>query len=471
MEDWPKLVVFTNKMNILQLPAEIIRLILSNVEETRDLKTFSEASKAAYEHAAPIGYQSVILKQDQFAPDQPNRDVAALLNQSERSYILQYIRKLCITSDFKSNFDSFRCWNTNEIPNLHLKQLSLNAFPLDSPERLVEFLNVRQLQSLKLRLCPGWSSFLRTLYESGRGVNLKSFELKNSIDLTDDFEEYDISDFLNSFTGLEELYLSVVDPSSPFLLWKAALHHSSSLRRMVYQVRTENVFGDSKYCGEEEDLINLSMRSIKAWKRLTYHLGALDLECLGLTCPPFRLPLLLQPYCQKGTLKVLHVRQSKLDTNRYGSWCFDSHKPESVLPSFQYLVNWVFGPDGICSLQLLAFRDFQYRGRLSSYNLILRRKDAPVADGELPYYRLDPLLERNKSLGDAVCGFLEACPSAPLTGARYYGDDNDDEHLGWQPRYVENDEDYEDDEDDEDDDDDDDEDNDIDDNDSMETDA
>ncbi|KAI1745254.1 hypothetical protein F4680DRAFT_97570 [Xylaria scruposa] len=361
-------------------------------------------------------------------------------------------------SDFYSNFNRWRCWNTNKI-NLPLKRLSLTAFYVTSPERLIEFLNVRNLQSLKFRTCPGWDSLLRTLHESGQSFNLKSFEFKNSLDFTVD-DEYEISDFLNAFTGLEELYLQVIDPDSPFPLWEAALHHSLSLRRMVFHVRTESIFGDSPYRGEEEDLINLSLRGVKAWERLKHYLSALDLECLGLACPPFRFQSLLQPYCQKGTLKVLHVRQSRLDIQRFGSWCFKTRKPDSMTPEFQDLVSWVFGPDGINSLQLLAFGDFSCRGRLYAYNLILCRKDAPVADGELPYHRLDPWLARNKSLSDSVCEFLEACPSAPLMDVRHYRDLSDDEEEGHEIRHQENDEDEEDDED-----------SDIDDNDIMEFDA
>ncbi|KAI0543820.1 hypothetical protein F4679DRAFT_567183 [Xylaria curta] len=434
-------------MNLLELPAEIIRLILSSVEGTQDLKAFCEASKAAYEHAAPVLYQSVTLRQDKFARGRPNTHLAALLDQSERSYVLQYTRELCIVSDFYRNFDDWRCWKTNEI-NLPLKRLSLTAFYLTSPERLIEFFNVRRLQSLKFRTCPGWESLLRTLYyESGQSFDLKSFEFKNSLDFQGDDEEYEISDFLNAFTGLEELYLQVIRPNSVFPIWEAALHHALSLRRMVFHVRTESTFGDMPYRGEEEDLINLALRGAKAWERLKYYLGALNLECLGLACPPLKLKSLLESYCQKGTLKVLHLRQSKLDIKRYGSWGFIRGEPESLTPEFQDLASWVFGPDGINSLQLLAFGDFICRGRLFSFNLILRRKDAPVTDGELPYHRIDPWLERNKSISDAVCGFLEACPSTPLMDVRFYRDSKDDKDDGGEIRHMENDEDDEDDED------------------------
>ncbi|KAI0975571.1 hypothetical protein F4678DRAFT_274935 [Xylaria arbuscula] len=131
-------------------------------------------------------------------------------------------------------------------------------------------------------------------------------------------------------------------------------------------------------------------------------------------------------------LFVLHVRQSGLDMKRYGSWCFGTRDPieeqsdkifDLMTPVFRDLACWAFEPSGIASLRMLAFGDFSSRGRFSSRNLILTRKDAPVADGDLPRHFLNPRLEHWKWLGDTVIEFLEACPSEPLM---YVGDCDDD---------------------------------------------
>lgn len=89
-----------------------------------------------------------------------------------------------------------------------------------------------------------------------------------------------------------------------------------------------------------------------------------------------------------------------------------------MTPEYRDLACWAFGPSGIASLQLLAFGDFSCRGRFSPRNLILRRKDGPVADGKLPYR-----LESGDSLCDATREFLEACPSESLI------------YEGWERKY------------------------------------
>ena len=118
------------------------------------------------------------------------------------------------------------------------------------------------------------------------------------------------------------------------------------------------------------------------------------------------------------------MRHSGRNIKRYGNPCFDSLGPtelrednflDSMTPEFHNLVSWALGPDGIHSLQVIAFGDFSCRGRFSSHNLVLHRTDSPVAEGKLPCRLLDPRLDREGSLYDDIREFLEACPSESLS--------------------------------------------------------
>ncbi|KAI0116451.1 hypothetical protein GGR51DRAFT_317949 [Nemania sp. FL0031] len=352
-----------------------------------------------------------------------------------------------------------------------LETLSLGAFPIGSRE-LIQSFNVRQLRSLKLRSCHWCDDFFRYLSEDKQSVNLKCFEFQcpESIEVG---EEKIVSKFLKSFTGLEELYLSFAGAIDPLPLWSAALHHSSSLRGMVYQIRgpAPEEFDLPRHM--EVDLYDMHIVHQRNWSVLRNCLGALELQWLGLCCSLFYLQPLVEPYRTKDTLKVLHIRQSGRDIRRRGSMWFSTTEPiqnrseTSLLklmnPVSRDFIYWVFGPSGIHSLQLLAFGDFSSGGRFSSHNLILCRRDL-VTDGGLPCRLLDPDLERARGvlLSSAIWSFLEACPTDPLSFPYYEDVWNDPtEEQMFLDDYSEDDEFYEDDEDDDDDDDDEDDDDDY----------
>ncbi|KAI1327190.1 hypothetical protein F5Y16DRAFT_421045 [Xylariaceae sp. FL0255] len=331
---------------------------------------------------------------------------------------------------FKNGQDTLPTFLPDSRP-VQLKRLSLGGLHLEGPEKIIESLNFFQLQSLKIRSCFGWGHFLQTLSRQPKAVNLKKFAITAlpSADIWEDHpENYTariIADFLESFTGLEELAVSLEGwPRMAALISKAALHHSKSLRRMVFHLASTNGAGE-ELIGEK----NPDMLRTFAWPALQTRIDRWDLECLGVSCTPKYLPILLRPLCQKNTLKILHVRQSGQDIERDGSVCLrrpvpvGSYQSNDILnlttPAFHDLVYWAFGPSGIASLQTIAFGDFSCRGRFTSHNLILNRAGAPaivgqtLIDGELSCLVLDPRLECC-GLSDVVCEFLEACPREPL---------------------------------------------------------
>lgn len=72
--------------------------------------------------------------------------------------------------------------------------------------------------------------------------------------------------------------------------------------------------------------------------------------------------------------------------------------------------EWVFGPQGIASLQVVVFGDFAHGGRKSSHNLLLRRSTQGRSTFRV-YGGSDPELKRVQAEYREV---LEACPVEPL---------------------------------------------------------
>ena len=75
---------------------------------------------------------------------------------------------------------------------------------------------------------------------------------------------------------------------------------------------------------------------------------------------------------------------------------------------FLFLAKWAFGPDGVQSLQILAYGDFSYRGRFAdSLLLLLRDRSAP--HGFRPAVQDD--MPGMQSLYTDNMDFFAACPA------------------------------------------------------------
>lgn len=118
-----------------------------------------------------------------------------------------------------------------------LQVLSLSAVSLTSfPEEIAEAFDFSSLRSLKLRLCPGWDDFLQHVREFCQPITLKSLEIQVATEMEDNFRDT-ITEFLESFEGLEKLFISTNSEKDPVDLWYALLQHKSTLRRFVHHVR------------------------------------------------------------------------------------------------------------------------------------------------------------------------------------------------------------------------------------------
>ncbi|KAJ6437640.1 cerato-platanin [Purpureocillium lavendulum] len=240
--------------------------------------------------------------------------------------------------------------------------------------------------------------------------------------------------------------------------------------------------GDTEFDGDESDDSGSDELRLNhdSWfdEQSPNPLGNLQLECIGLACRPFRLVRLppdprlsqqlttgqievLEPFTKKNCLRMLHIRQSGSDIRCFGSWAFGRKSPprlplvehpptesrrdvlflgdkepgwvstvpgqtglvpvETVLNGgFCHFADWVFGKDGISSLEMVVYGDFSCQGRLGQDCFMLRR-GGTIGGQAYPYSfyfpesQDDPDLEKLLSQNP---GFLEACPTETLLVSR-----------------------------------------------------
>jgi hypothetical protein len=174
-----------------------------------------------------------------------------------------------------------------------LQVLSLSAVSLRSAgEELARALDINLLQSLKLRLCPGWEEFLDCLTCSGRPIMLKTLEVQSSERLEDMCSDGagELSAFVDTFQGLRELFISINGPVWSLDILRSAIRHKSTLRRFAYHVRSIDLNDGSSTFEQPCDLPDLSLLNTNVAELnnspLQNPFCELDLECIGICCDP-----------------------------------------------------------------------------------------------------------------------------------------------------------------------------------------
>lgn len=103
--------------------------------------------------------------------------------------------------------------------------------------------NMMNLSTLQLRNCPASLELLGTLLNQGVTLKLKSFELaidRDCLHHYGDFNEVDtevIFRFLDSFQGLEDLFLLLTQPLEWYFIANSIVNHQSTLKRLVVHER------------------------------------------------------------------------------------------------------------------------------------------------------------------------------------------------------------------------------------------
>ncbi|RYP74318.1 hypothetical protein DL770_007628 [Monosporascus sp. CRB-9-2] len=284
-----------------------------------------------------------------------------------------------------------------------IRVLSLSQVPLIAAMALA--INFNTLVSLTLRKCPGWDLFFEHVLEQNYSIKLRTLEIQDSDSASQGFGQFVLRDFLDAFEGLEELFISEPGPLDSVELWNHAAHHRATLKKFVYHQRIVNVdegFPDL----EEEDLPDLAirgrrMRQIKEDPSQN-PLARLDLECIGLACVPDRLSRSdmdhYTSWAREVRLPSPMAMTVEAEPENEGSENGESGSSVSLgssaysgppseaesVPSgsnveeidisqneewgslrreFRRFAEWVFGSQGVSSLQVVAFGDFGKGGR------------------------------------------------------------------------------------------------------------
>ncbi|KAK7928614.1 hypothetical protein PG985_005612 [Apiospora marii] len=353
-----------------------------------------------------------------------------------------------------------------------MRTLSLSQVPLGKAMAVAT--NFDTLTSLTLRNCPGWHRFVKGALKHNYPINLKRLEIQHSDSLSVGDGESVLRAFLDSFEGLEELYISELGPQDSIELWQHVVRHQASLRNLVYHQRIVGIDEESPFFEEEHDLDDLAIfgRQMRLIKEDCSQnpLADLDLECLGLSCIPERLKHILRPFVSRGSLKLLHIRQSGSDLAHYPSFAFKPCRynaeglicgavsgieksetgesqstrslsymtdsgtesdAEEISPAldmqrvdsrtarllshlrkeFVQFLAWVFGSQGVASLQTVVFGDFAH-GRFSRESMMLCRGTDEGMDFRI-YGDYDAEFRR---IFDEYRDVLEACPVDPFLG-------------------------------------------------------
>ncbi|MCJ1380808.1 hypothetical protein MMC17_003917 [Xylographa soralifera] len=329
-----------------------------------------------------------------------------------------------------------------------LRELRLSEVHFDfAAMEMACALNMTNLRSLKLHKCPGYLELLDSITKALQPIRLTSFEL---LDYEDNDDISIIANFLEAFTGLQELYLShSYDVGLMGDFWPSISHHKSSLKRLVYHklfhaahlrsvILEHNNQNSSMHGSANEAVIDLPL-----------------VDCIGISDSGSSLELRLEKIAAELKWKLLHIRWNRADDLK---WCSSPNfnrtseylarhtvAGSSLLswrPMLPYVpdtlhtfATWAFGPNGLSKLEILAFGDFSHKGRYDEWNVLLCRRlpgtDTDLESNDEPDLNTDSEDKQAKSprrpyrimrkedwgLWDGIEGgfaMLEACPLEPL---------------------------------------------------------
>jgi len=167
------------------------------------------------------------------------------------------------------------------FPGLRVLALSAVSLTPDLRDMMNQF-DFGLLRSLTLRLTPGWEELLDHLTRSRPPIGLRFLEIQSTTE-DSDMHGRSIGPFLESFDGLEALFLWTASSEDTLRIWRSARRHQATLRRFVHHQRMSV---DQESDVEDWDSHDLSLRSVAALgdDPSQNPLGELDLESLGLCC-------------------------------------------------------------------------------------------------------------------------------------------------------------------------------------------
>ncbi|KAJ5837640.1 uncharacterized protein N7525_002828 [Penicillium rubens] len=370
--------------------------------------------------------------------------------------------------------------NPTALSALSTLSLSKVTLPLDisSGHNAIFY----SLRSLTLRDCPNQLHLVQLLSWSQKPLRLTHFEFSFDYLLHEPGEGCGLSAvmrFLCSFRGLQHLHLRLSNfPSSKSHIQDTIQHHQTTLKSLVYHERQLAPIDADGLFEDDRDVS-------PAWvTNLSTGVDLGQVCALALCASPSAARRCLRPTAKHSQLQILHLRFSGLERfhrdipreittylngiRKGYSWhprsCWssvnrdvsnDSHNyppivdeyfdrsplefvdsQEAVLMSSAAIAeaeDFVFGPDGLPALQVLAFGDFSHGDRYRSQQFLMRRV-YPSSEGggkelaglafddttRLPFCSAD-MSDPSIWDGAMVDGarFLSACPGGGLMESPY----------------------------------------------------
>ncbi|GAD93097.1 Kelch repeat protein [Paecilomyces variotii No. 5] len=261
------------------------------------------------------------------------------------------------------------------FPNLKYMRLSAISFK-STALQMASICCFESLRSLKLRFCPGWNEFLNHIVSSHPTIRLETLEIQSLVDYDRTFNtDETISKFIDACQGLRELCIMVPESfSDTGKIFHSILHHNDTLKNLAFHQR--DIIHMDTYplvLKRQRDVPDFSFWPARSKGCSMLHsqnpLLDLELECIGICCVPELLKTIVSPLAEKSSLKLLHVRQSGVDFDRYGNWGIapkeaadgwteDSdiarsssesssgdNRPDNITKNLHKFAQWAFGPD------------------------------------------------------------------------------------------------------------------------------
>ncbi|KAL9617654.1 MAG: hypothetical protein Q9160_007571 [Pyrenula sp. 1 TL-2023] len=379
-------------------------------------------------------------------------------------------------AEFQSNINkgNFLAFGILDLPRdevypvyRNLQSLSLSAVSFKgAAKKISQGFSFASLRSLKIRHCPGWTDFLNHIAQSEQTLRQKCLEIQSPLLLNGEqvkAPERAIKNILSAFQGLEDLRIALTDTKLRLLCWQSLFSHKATLKSFVHHLRYIDMENqatpfeldgalDFRDDGRADDYAASFMENPSQ-----NPLRALDLGCIGLcyfsseSCKVLK--NILEPFAEKNTLKLVHLRQSGPDFAFVPNWGVEhkhggdiecgpiddstelgspqaeiadsirkpeasSHKSHKVVTDrLHEFAQWAFGPEGIKSLRIIAFGDFSHNGRWASNNMMLCRQNEPAGNEAFDYKRYRELGNDDQNLRNVLERYmhvLEACPALPV---------------------------------------------------------
>lgn len=359
-----------------------------------------------------------------------------------------------------------------------LRSLSVSGFSFNATNEIVTpMIDSSRLRSLVLQNCTDTPLLFRNVLKSGQHIALKHVDLKFKDCIYQGWSTSILPSFLQSFEGLEELYLMIGPVIPTEVYWDSTKKHHWTMKRFLYherdtyiERRSYNLEGNITYrdaalkwgnknraypwlmCPPEGINANSSPADFEPRETPLHRiLAATTLNCLALCESPAVLRKVLEPYVSQLTFTLLHVRRTARELPydllrtieewiRYGSHGENPYYLDDFSTKLEYnlcnglfdLLNWAFGPGGLPRLQVLAFGDFSHDGHFPQQSILFCRQS-------LPSSKITWRLARRNETAifdgiDQPWEFLGACPrdaTMPWTCVR-----PDDEPLEWPGRSL-----------------------------------